>query len=347
MPIYTRKGSPFWWMSITVPGCDRFRGSTGQTDERQARIVEAETYQKLQKGLLAREQWRVRECFGTYWTEHAQHKTDADQIFRQLELLSAALGADTAIRDITNAMIMDYRARRRGGGIVVDGKASGPVAANTVNRDLAYLNAALNWAREVHAQDIPPLAWKRLRVPEPEHRVRFAGADEFSTLLEGAHESVRPVIIAAVTTGLRKANLLKLDWHQVDLARGTITIPRSKGRKPIVVRVVPALRAALGRTPAKDRRGPVFELINFRKRWEAAVKAAGLVDFRFHDLRHTFASWARMNGADLADICEAMAHSSVSVTMRYAHIKSSGATTAFDRVGELLSQPKKRTKKGA
>jgi hypothetical protein len=65
----------------------------------------------------------------------------------------------------------------------------------------------------------------------------------------------------------------------------------------------------------------VFDWTNFRKRWEAAVKAAGLVDFHFHDLRHTFASWARMNRADLADISEALDHSTVAVTMRYAHIK--------------------------
>ena len=75
-------------------------------------------------------------------------------------------------------------------------------------------------------------------------------------------------------------------------------------------------------------------MTNFRSRWQRAVKAAELVDFRFHDLRHTFASWARMAGADLADICEALGHSDISVTMRHAHIEPIEHRTAFDRFSE-------------
>lgn len=284
--------------------------------------------------------WRIRECFGAYWNDHAAHKSTEDDIFRSMEILSAHFGKDTPIAAITNADVMDYRAKRRGGSIKVEGRALGPVSPSTVNRDLAYLKAALNHAHLMHGQHPPALAWKKLRLPEPEHRIRFAGADEFAKLLENAHEDIRPVIVAAVTTGLRKGNLLALEWHQVDLGRSTITIPRTKGKKPIAVRITPPLAAALGRTPPGQRKGRVFATTNFRKRWEAAVAASGLVDFHFHDLRHTFASWARMNGADLADICEAMAHSTVAVTMRYAHIKPDSRDTAFDRVGEML-QPRK------
>lgn len=344
MPIYQREGSPYWWMSFTIPGRPRFRGSTGETDERKARIAEAEKYQQILAGKTPNDGWRVRDCFGAYWNDHGQDQKVSSQIFTHLEYLSAELGANTRISDITNAMILDYRAKRRGGGIMVNNKASKPVAANSVNRDLSYLAAALNWARDVHSQQVPSLAWKQLRVPEPEHRIRFAGADEFATLLAGAHESIRPIILTAVTTGLRKGSILSLKWHQVDLKRGMITIPRSKGKKPIVAKVVPALRASLGRTAPDKRNGPVFELINFRKRWDAARSAAKLEDFRFHDLRHTFASWARQNGADLADICDALHHSNVSVTMRYAHIKPDADITAFDRVGQLLT-PQKRTRK--
>jgi integrase len=80
----------------------------------------------------------------------------------------------------------------------------------------------------------------------------------------------------------------------------------------------------------------VFDTTNFRRRWQNAVKRAGLENFRFHDLRHTFASWARMSGADLADICEALGHSNISVTMRYAHIEPAQHKTAFDRISEMV-----------
>ncbi|OJY65490.1 MAG: hypothetical protein BGP16_12745 [Sphingobium sp. 66-54] len=256
--------------------------------------------------------------------------------------MTEVFGADTLVMDITNAMILDFRARRRGGNIPLDDRPGRPVAAQTVNRDLAYLQAALNHMRDVHGQPFPALAFKRLRVPEPEHRVRFAAAEEFERLMTAAHASLRPIILTAVTTGLRRGNILAMKWHQVDLAGGTITIPRSKGRKPIIARFGAPLRAALARTPADGRTGPVFDTTNFRRRWAAALKDAKMVDFRFHDLRHTFGSWARQNGADLADICEALAHSSVSVTMRYAHVKPIGQTTAFDRVSALLTPKKKR-----
>lgn len=340
MPIYRRKGSPHFWMSISIPGRPRFRGSTGETNERAARLVEAETEKKLRASAAPVAAWRIRECFGAYYQEHGKHQATEDDIFRSLEILSAHFGADTPIAAITNADVMDFRARRRGGSIKVDGREFGTVGPSTVNRDLAYLKAALTWANTMHGKQVPALAWKHLRLKEPEHRIRFAGADEFTNLLQAAHASVQPVIVAAVTTGLRKANLLSLDWHQIDLGRSKITIPRSKGRKPLLVRITPPLAAVLGRTPPKERKGRVFDRTNFRRRWEAAVKAAGMVDFHFHDLRHTFASWARMNGADLADICEAMGHSTVAVTMRYAHIKPDARDTAFDRVGDML-QPRK------
>lgn len=287
-----------------------------------------------------RQEWRIRECFAAYYQEHAKHRETEDDIFRSLEILSAHFGKDTPIAAIGNSDVMDFRARRRGGTIKVDDRTFGMVGPATVNRDLAYLKAALTWANVMHGKQVPALAWKRLRLDEPEHRIRFAGAEEFAKLLEVAHEAIRPAIVAAVTTGLRKTNLLGIHWHQIDLGRRTITIPRTKGRKPLVIRITGPLAAVLGRVPPAEREGKVFDCTNFRKRWEAARDAAGLVDFHFHDLRHTFASWARMNGADLADICEAMGHSTVAVTMRYAHIKPDERDTAFDRVGDML-QPRK------
>jgi integrase len=340
MSVYPRKGSPFYWMSISVPGRPRFRGSTGETNEKAARLVEAKKEQELLAGTPKVEAWRVRDCFGAYWSDHGQHKETEGDILRSLAILRAHFGTDTPIAAITNADVMSFRAKRRGGTIKVDDRKLGPVSPSTVNRDLAYLQAALTHAHLLHGKQPPALAWKQLKLKEPEHRVRYAGADEFAKLLENAHDTIRPAIVAAVTTGLRKANLLALDWHQVDLGGATITIPRTKGRKPLAIRIAPPLAAVLGRTAPDQRKGRVFDKTNFRKRWEAARKATGLVDFKFHDLRHTFASWARMNGADLADICEAMGHSTVAVTMRYAHVKPDSRDTAFDRVGEML-QPRK------
>lgn len=345
MSLYRREGSPFWWYSFTVRGV-RFRGSTGKEGKREAQLVEAEERQRLSKQRGRNDAWRLREVFGAYWQEHGRHADSADDIFFYFDIMSEFFGADLPAADMTNARIMDYRAARRGGGISYPPREGEekrrpgrPVRPQTVNRDLSYLQAAMNHARDLHGKAIPVIAWKRLKVKEAPHRIRYAGGDEFVTLLKVAHERIRPIILCAVTTGLRRSNILSLEWHQVDLRSSRITLPHTKGDKPHMVQIAPVLRAELGRTPPKARKGKVFDTTNFRKRWEAALKAAEMEDFRFHDLRHTFASWARQNGADIADICDALNHSSVSVTMRYAHIKPEESTTAFDRVAAIFTAP--------
>jgi integrase len=185
----------------------------------------------------------------------------------------------------------------------------------------------------MHGQQIPALAWSRIKLPEPPNRIRFLSRDEYAFLLSVCDPELQKLVKMAVATGLRKANLLYLDWREVDLSSSRITVA-VKGDHMHSVRLTSEARAALA--TVTDRRGKVFDTTNFRRRWQNAVKRAGLENFRFHDLRHTFASWARMSGADLADICEALGHSNISVTMRYAHIEPAQHKTAFDRISEMV-----------
>lgn len=322
MPLYQREGSPFWQYSFSVKGV-RFRGSTGRESKREARIVEDDEKRKAREQRSTKDEWRLRDCLGAYWKERAEKKRSADTIFAKLAALYRHLGENTPIMALTNAMLMDYRAARRGEGLL----------PHTVNRDLAHLKAALNHANQMHGKQIPALAWSRIRVAEPPHRIRFLSRDEYARLIDAAHPAIRPIIQFAVATGLRKDNILSLDWSQVDLSSMRLTV-RLKGDKLHQVRLTAAARAALA--SMGERRGPVFDTLNFRRRWAAAVKGAGLDDLRFHDLRHTFASWARMAGSDLADICEALGHSNISVTMRYAHIAPDHHVTAFDRISDSV-----------
>lgn len=324
MPLYKREGSPFWQYSFAVNGV-RFRGSTGCTGKREAAIAEAERFHEAKQRRNVKDPWRLRDCFGAYWKERAKDKASAASIFAKLEALSRILGKDTMIADLTNAMLMDYRATRRGEGL----------QANGVNRDFACLLAALNHANQMHGQQIPALAWSRIRVSEPPHRIRFLSRDEYARLIGCCDPELAKIVKMAVATGLRKANLLNLDWREVDLSSSRITVT-VKGDKLHSVRMTPEARAALSTTKPEKRKGPVFDTTNFRRRWSRAVRLAGLEDFRFHDLRHTFASWARMAGADLADICEALGHSNISVTMRYAHIEPAQHETAFDRISSMV-----------
>ncbi len=337
MPLYQRPGSPFWQYSFAVNGV-RFRGSTGCAGKREAALVEAEKFHDAKHHRKHADPWRLRDCLGAYWKERAKDRRSAVSIFAKLEALSRILGRDTMIADLTNAMLMDYRAKRRGE--AVRGKL---LQSNGVNRDFACLHAAMKHASEIHRQPIPALAWSAIRVPESAHRIRFLSREEYGRLIGACDPALAKIVKMAVATGLRKANLLDLDWSEVDLSSSRITVT-VKGDKLHSVRLTGEARAALATTKPDERAGSVFDTINFRRRWGKAVKDAKLADFRFHDLRHTFASWARMAGADLADICEALGHSNISVTMRYAHIEPAHHTTAFDRIsGAVWSQPQSQS----
>jgi integrase len=336
MPVYRRAGSPFWWYSFTLGG-RRFRGSTGRTTKREAEEVERDEHHRLKQGIGQGKDWTLLAVLNAYWNEHARFKRSHAMIHTHLAELQAGLGGDTIASRLTPGALMDYRATRRG--------ASPGLKDYSVNREFAYLRAALEHCRQ-HGVQQPAIDWKKLKAKEPPGRIRFLSRDEFDALMAVAHPDIRPIILCAVTTGLRRSDVLGLTWKQVKLAERLIQINRTKANKALQIRIAPALMAALSTTPPEKRRGRVFDTTGFRKRWDKAVIAARLEDFRFHDLRHTFASWARQAGADLADICEALGHSTINMTMRYAHIKPDEQLTAFDRVSATILSAKKDDAKG-
>lgn len=257
-----------------------------------------------------------------YWNEHAKHQRSARTTLAIIESLTAGLGS-IKMMELANPALMDYRAARRGS-----------VTPQTVNRDIATLQAAVNHAANIHNRPIPQIAWRSLKVKENPHRTRFLSRGEYDQLMSAADPSIRPIIAFAVLTGLRKDNILSLDWSQVDMHSGWVSVTL-KGNKGHNIRLSSPAKAVL--SVLRPRTGRVFDTVNFRRKWATAVKNASLDDFRFHDLRHTFASWARQAGADLADICEALGHSNIAVTMKYAHIQPDEQITAFDRLAAAFT----------
>lgn len=325
MSLYRREGSPFWWYDFTIDH-QRFRGSTGEEGKRAALKVEDDHKQAARKAGRRPKEWTMHRLCDTYYNEAGQHRRSKETILHQLGKLEDYIGKDRKLAAVTNATIMDYRAKRRGDGL----------QQHSVNREIVILRAAMRHVQKMHGAPIPSLAWKDLRTVEPVGRTRYLTYEEWDRLLAAADHRLKPILICAVFTGMRKGNILDLDWRQVKLAHRRIDM-QVKGNKNHQVRIPPQLLAALSTTSVDERIGKVFDTTNFEKRWRAAVKAAGLDDLRFHDLRHTFASWARQNGADIADVKDALGHSDISMTMRYAHIKPDAADTAFDRVSQALT----------
>jgi integrase len=334
MRLYSRPNSPFLWCDLGTIGGKRHRVSTGETGRRAATQAADRLRDALRRqAAKPASGWTISQCIATWWDDHAATTRSADAIWSNIENLNRHLPVNTVASALTSAQLLEYRARRRGEGV------QGP----TINRDLAYLRAALRHCHDMHGVPQPDVHWKRLKYPENEWRKRHLSGDEYLALTGAADEELALLILAAVTTGLRRGNLFALEWHQLDLKARTVTVPTGKNRDSRVKRLAAPLAAALdakrkrlardtGTVPA----GKVFDLTNYRRRWARATREAALTDFKFHDLRHTFATWSRRAGASITELREAMDHGDVKMTMRYDNVSAEEIQTTFDRAASIL-----------
>jgi integrase len=142
-------------------------------------------------------------------------------------------------------------------------------------------------------------------------------------------------------TGLRQAEALGLTWERVDRSRSVVVLEVTKSGRRREIPLVDEADAVLRRR-APQAAGLVSGTSSwpsFRAYWEAAVQAAKLVNFHFHDLRHTFASWAIQRGATLPELKDLLGHSSLAMVMRYAHLSPERLRSAVGRLSGMLAVP--------
>jgi integrase len=222
-------------------------------------------------------------------------------------------------------------------------------APATVNRYLSALRSCWNWGRA--AQFIPAeKVWPtRLFLTEPRERVRFLNDAELAAVMTAA-KSYAPWMYAAVitslATGLRQGELLRLEWKDVDFDRSTVTVLISKNTKRRIVHLpAPAVEAlkTLRRNGIVGRKlifvngkGEPADKSYLTFHWLRVRETAGLVDFKWHDLRHSCASFLAQNGASLVEIGSVLGHSSPSITAKYAHLVAGKPVTGADKLAEKL-----------
>lgn len=240
-----------------------------------------------------------------------------------LKRLKAWFGEPIPVSGITAQRIAQYE-RDRLSKMSVRGT---PLAAATLNRELALLRLLLRLVEEwSYIEKIPKI---RLR-KEPEGRLRFLTEDEITRLLGAAAESQNtyflPIVTIALNTGMRKNEILKLAWERVDFSRGVLQLSETKNGRRREVPMNRAIYDVLSNLPGKKEEGPVFRRKDgaawgdVRTAFEHACRRAKITDFRFHDLRHTCASWLIMRGRSLKEVQEILGHREFSMTLRYAHL---------------------------
>lgn len=214
----------------------------------------------------------------------------------------------------------------------------------TVNRELGVLSKILSLAIDSgFLRNNPCSRVRRLR--QDSLRTRYLSDDEENRLIEAVQKlpPLDSIVLIALNTGMRRGEILSLRWEDVDFFRGLINIPRSKSGRPRAIPINRELADELDRLKADrdlnpfvfpgDRRGNHLGWLT--RKWSHAVREAGIPNFRFHDLRHTFATRVAAGNTDPFTLASILGHSTIQMSARYAHGTEEGARRAVESLAKV------------
>jgi len=221
-------------------------------------------------------------------------------------------------------------------------------ASATVNRYMAALSHVFTTAiKEWGWVETNPLI-KVSKMKEPRGRTRFLLEEEREKLLAVCHNSGHPylylVVVLCLSTGARKMEILGLKWKDVDMERKVITLHETKnGERRLLPLAGHALELMQEHAKVRDIKGElVFPSKNksrptsIRAAWEKALKNAEVENFKFHDLRHSAASYLAMNGASMAEIAEILGHKTLNMVKRYAHLSEAHTAKVVESMNRKI-----------
>ena len=198
----------------------------------------------------------------------------------------------------------------------------------TINRNLACLKHLYNKAIDWDLAESNPV--KKVRFfKEPPGRIRYLSTEEIQRLIANCPDSLKPVVITALNTGLRRSEIFNLKAENIDFKNRILIIERSKNNEKRIVPMNNIVYELLGKYHKKT--GYVFDTTNNRHLFDKAVKKAEIKDFTFHSLRHTFASYLAMSGCNLKTIQELMGHKDIRMTIRYSHLSKEYLKEAIEK----------------
>lgn len=333
MSLYKRKDSPYWWIKLSLNGRTLQR-SAGTSDRQKAR----EYHDKLRAQLwdvqkLGVKPHRTWEEAVLRWLDEKSHKASISDDKRNFRWLDSHL-AGMKLADIDRDCIGRICAARRKEG----------VSNGTVNRTLSLLRSVLRAAMN---------DWEWIeRVPrvkllhEAAGRVRFLTADDARRLIAELPEHMAAMVGFSMLTGLRQRNVRELRWSQVDLERRAVWVHahEAKGRKGISVplpdEAVKIVQAEQGKHAefVFTYKGKPIRWVN-NSAWKSALRRAGIDDFRWHDLRHTWATWHAQAGTTPMHVLQELGGwSSPVMVRRYAHLTTGHLAKHVDDFGKHVGE---------
>jgi integrase len=329
MSLYKRKDSRFWWVKIAHNG-RTIQRSAGTSDKAKAQEyhdkLTASLWDQDRLGIKPRRTWN--ETVVRYLAE-TTHKASQVSDKTHLRWLDRFLNGVTL--DAINRGVLDK---------IMAARMAEGVRNSSVNRVMEVVRVVLRKAAyEWEWLDRVP----RVRMlPEAKRRIRWITQDEAGRLIAALPEHLAAMVRFSLETGLRRANVTGLEWSQVDLARRTAWIhpDQAKARKAIAVPLSAAavivIREQIGKhlTHVFSYRGHSVTQVN-TKAWRSVLERVGISEFRWHDLRHTWASWHVQAGTPLHVLQELGGWECVEMVRKYAHLSSEHLAVYVDRLSGL------------
>jgi integrase len=322
MRLYKRSGGGNWWVEFSHSG-RQIRKSAGTTDRKAAQEyadrLKADLWRQTSLGDAPNISWD--EAVLAWLADHGSLRalSDRKDHLRWFSMHLKGKSLATITRPVLEQLVR-LRATEKAGN--KHGKR--PLQPATVNRYIATISAVLNYAHEREwIASVPRIG----KLPEGDKRIRFLTQIEARRLLSKLPSHLAPMVEISLATGLRQANVTHLRWDQLDMRRRVAWIhpDQAKGRSAIAVPLSPAaltvLRKQLGKHeewvfPYRGR--PIIQPANTA--WLDALEKSKLQNFRWHDLRHTWASWHVQNGTPLPVLMELGGWKDLKMVLRYAHL---------------------------
>lgn len=344
MGLYKRKDSDIWWMSFSTMN-RQYKKSTGTEDRKLAERIHDSVKGRIALGTWipeaeAKQRFTFSELTEKYsaWAE-GRHKSWSGSRHYMIGQLDKYFG-QYDLNQIDVQMIEQFQTDQIKRGLNAGG----------VNRLVSSLKAmftkALDWKMTDEAVIITVRRVKALKGEVK--RLRYLSVQECQELFNSCDAYLKPIVQFALNSGCRRGEILNLKWDNVDLKHGFISLIETKNGERRETPINDTLRSVLqGITRRLDVPYVFFDSetggpasIRFEKRFKTAVKKAGIKDFHFHDLRHTFASHLVMAGVDITTVSKLLGHKSLTMTLRYSHLAPAHLQAGIKKLDNIFN-PKK------
>jgi len=311
-----------WWIKLNWEG-QVIRRSTYEREEGKAKMTERKILKELARGSEVSQVPGDYILFGQVWEKYMSEEAPLEAATTQTRAYQCGKNflpfiGSLHLTQITPSILSKYKVKRLRDGVCLA----------TVAKELKFIQRVFNLCKgEWELVDRSP--FDRFEIPAVNNELtRFLKPGQLEGLLKASPDWLKPIIQIARLTGIRRGNLAALKWKQVDLADKSLILGQTKNGDPLQVPLVDEACEILNALYKSRRSCPfVFtmegkELLpeQISQAFIRTCKKAGISEFRFHDLRHDFATRLVKRGVELYRVGKLLAHRTVNMTKRYAHL---------------------------